>query len=161
MQIYTLMRIHSPSTQIAGSYLKFKGKIWDVCHLYSRSLYSKGDNSEVVQKSVCEEIGVIPDVIAIGKDISKGQFEIKCTLELYNSILVNKILFNCRSWSHLKEIELKDPEKVQLQTLKQIMSAILNIECRCISRASNFTMEIYNPKEKTGFLLTSYINTGQ
>ena len=80
------MRIYSSTTQIAGSYMKFKGKIWDICHLYSRSLYTKGDNSELVQKRVCEAIGVIPDVIAIGKDISKRQFDIKCTLELYNSI---------------------------------------------------------------------------
>ena len=36
-------------------------------------------------------------------------------------MLVNKILFNCQSWSRLKETELKDLEKVQLQTLKQIM----------------------------------------
>ena len=82
---------------------------------------SKGDNTELVKKRVCEAVGVIPDVIAIGKEVSKGQFEIKCTLELYNSRLVNKILFNFQSWSHLKETELKDPEKVQLQTLKQIM----------------------------------------
>ena len=115
------MRIHSFNTQIAWSYLKFKGKIWDICHLNSQSLYSKGGNSELVQKRVCEAIGVIPDVIAIGKDISKGQFEIKCTLELYNSILVNKILFSCQSWSHLKETKLKGQEKGQLRALKQIM----------------------------------------
>ena len=70
---------------------------------------------------MCEAIGIIPDVIAIGKEVSNKQFEIKCTLELYNSMLVNKILFNCQSWSHLKKTELKDLEKVQLQTLKQIM----------------------------------------
>ena len=53
--------IHSSTTQISGSYLKFKGKIWDICDLYSQSLHSKGDNSEIVQKRVCEAAGVIPE----------------------------------------------------------------------------------------------------
>ena len=49
-------------------------------------LNSKGDNAELVKKSVCEAVGVILDVIAIGKEVSNGQVEIKCTLELYNSM---------------------------------------------------------------------------
>ena len=93
----------------------------------------KGDNAELVKKRVCEAIGIIPDVIAIGKEVSNKQFEIKCTLELYNSMLVNKILFNCQSWSHLKKIELKDLEKANNE------SAILYLNCRHIPRAWNFT----------------------
>ena len=50
-----------------------------------------------------------------------NSIEIKCKLELYNSMLVNKILFNCQSWSQLKETELKDLEKVQLESLKQMI----------------------------------------
>ena len=96
-------------------------KIKDSVKYLGNHFNSEGDNAELVKKRVCEAIGIIPDVIAIGKEVSNGQLEIKCTLELYNSLLVNKILFNCQSWSHLKETELKDLEKVQLQTLKQIM----------------------------------------
>ena len=106
--------------------------------------YSETDNSELV-------IGVMPDVIAIGKDISKGQFEIKCTCELYNSILVNKILFNCQSWSHLKETELKDPNsKTECHAQPRRQVHISSLE---------FYDYIYNDtyqKEKTG-LLTSYL----
>ena len=60
LYLQTSRTIHSSTTQIAGSYLKFKGKIWDICDLYSRSLHSKGDNSELVEKSV-EAVGVIPE----------------------------------------------------------------------------------------------------
>ena len=36
---------------------------------------SKGDNAELVKKRVCEAVGVIPDIIAIGKGVSNGQFD--------------------------------------------------------------------------------------
>ena len=63
MHIYTckpLMRINSSTTQITGSNLKFKGKIWDICHLYSRrdsrSLYSKGTTLNLFKKECVKQL---------------------------------------------------------------------------------------------------------
>ena len=50
---------------------------------------------------------------------------------------MNKIPFNCQSWSHLKETELTDPEKVQLQILKQIMRVPY-------STSNTSSLEFYN-----------------
>ena len=55
------------------------------------------------------------------KEITKGNYEIKCALQLYDSVLMNKLLFNCQAWSRLTDQDLKGLEKIQLQTLKQIV----------------------------------------
>ena len=70
-------------------------------------------------------ISVIPDLIAMGKEISLGNYEIEILLKLYNAVFLNKLLFNCQSWSKLTKNDLRQLEMKQLELLKHIMEVPL------------------------------------
>ena len=66
-------------------------------------------------------ISVIPDLIAMGQEISLGNYEIEILLKLYNAVFLNKLLFNCQSWSKLTKNDQRHLEMKQLELLKHIM----------------------------------------
>ena len=96
-------------------------KIMDCVKYLRDSFNSKGNNSNLIEKRIQDAIVIIPDILAMTKEITKGNYEIKCVLQLYDSVLMNKLLFNCQARSRLTDQDLKGLEKIQLQTLKQIM----------------------------------------
>ena len=62
------------------------------------------------------------DFESAGRGKIYGLFEVQTLLQLYESIFLRTLLFNCQSWTHLrKSNDIPSLERVQYKYLKQTM----------------------------------------
>ena len=106
-----------PKLTINREIVKEKEKIKYLSDFFN----SKGSNTALINERVTAMISVTPDLIAMGKEISLGNYETEILLILYNAVFLNKLLFNCQSWSKLTKNDLRQLEMKQLELFKHIM----------------------------------------
>ena len=83
---------------------------------------SKGNNNDLIESRVRtgrQKIGVIQ---AFCKEIALGNYEIQMMLQLYESIFLSTVLFNCQSWTNLTNTHIKSLQTLQMKYLKQTMA---------------------------------------
>ena len=64
------------------------------------------------------KIGVIQ---AFCKEIALKNYEIQIMLQLYESIFLSNVLFNCQSWTNLTNTHIESLQTLQIKHLKQTM----------------------------------------
>ena len=82
---------------------------------------SKGNNNDLIESRVKtgkQKIGVIQ---AFCKEIEIGNYEIQIMLQLYESIFLSTVFFNCQSQTNLTNIHIKSLQTLQMKYLKQTM----------------------------------------
>ena len=83
---------------------------------------SKGNNDDLIASRINQATYKLISIFAISKEISLGKYEIEVLLKLYQSIFLSTILFNCQTWTNLREhSDLKNLKLLQLKFLKHIM----------------------------------------
>ena len=61
-------------------------------------------------------------ITAICKEISLEQYEILVSIRLYHAIFLSTLLFNCKTWTKIKEYDIVTRALVQPKFLTQTLS---------------------------------------
>ena len=80
---------------------------------------SKGNNNDLIESRVRTGIQKIGVIQAFCKEIALGNYEIQIMLQLYESIFLSIVLFNCQSWTNLTNTHIESLKALQMQYLKQ------------------------------------------
>ena len=82
---------------------------------------SKGNNNDLIESRIRtgkQKIGVIQEFC---KEIALINYEIQIMLQLYESMFLSTVLFNCQSWTNLTNTHIESLQTLQMKYLKQTM----------------------------------------
>ena len=85
-------------------------------------IYTKGNNDDLIENPIIVSRQKLVSIQAMCKEIALGNYKIQILLQLYESILLSSLLFNCQSWTSIRNsVDTPQIESVQLKYLKQTM----------------------------------------
>ena len=82
---------------------------------------SKGNNNDLIESRVKTGKQRFRIIQAFCKEIALGNYEIQIMLQLYESIFLSTVLFNCQSWTNLRNTHIESLQTLQKEYLKQTM----------------------------------------
>ena len=81
----------------------------------------KGNNNDLIESRVKTGKQTIGVIQAFCKEIALGNYEIHIMLQLYESIFLSTVLFNCQSWTNVTNTHIESLQTLQMKYLKQPM----------------------------------------